>query len=162
MKKALALFALFAPALYAADLSVQLTQCRSISNDLQRLVCYDKMNTASAAAYAKTTSNADRAISTQTAVVANTVDDFGLERKVQEAKAETSAQNLSLVLQKVETNKQGLMVFTFENGQVWRQTSKDVFQASEGSVYIVERGMLNSFFMNKEGTNRKTRVIREK
>lgn len=162
MKKALALFVFFAPALYAADLSDQLMQCRGISNDLQRLVCYDKMNTAAAAAYTKAAARAEQTVSTQATAVEEKAEDFGLERKIQAAKAEASADTMSMVLQKVATNKQGLMVFTFDNGQVWRQTSKDVFQASEGSIYTVERGMLNSFFLNKEGTNRKTRVIREK
>ena len=162
MKKALVMLALFAPALYAADLSQQLEQCRSIGNDLQRLVCYDKMNTA-AGAYVKTTSDSENTVQTvNVAPVAPTKEEFGLERKAEAAKEEVEIKNLELVLQSVETNRQGLMIFTFDNGQVWRQTSKDIFTATPGSTYIVERGLLGSFFMNKEGTNRKTRVLREK
>lgn len=166
MKKALVMLALFAPALYAADLSQQLEQCRSLGNDLQRLVCYDKMNTAAAGAYVKAISNSENTVQTvnvaPVAPAASTKEEFGLERKVEAAKEETEIQNLELVLQSVESNRQGMMVFTFDNGQVWRQTSKDIFTATPGSTYIIERGLLGSFFMNKEGTNRKTRVLREK
>lgn len=163
MKKALFMLALFAPALYAADLSQQLEQCRSLGNDLQRLVCYDKMNTAAAGAYVKAISNSGSTVQTvNVAPVAPTKEEFGLERKVEAAKEEVEIQNLELVLQSVDTNRQGMMIFTFDNGQVWRQTSKDIFTATPGSTYIIERGLLGSFFMNKEGTNRKTRVLREK
>jgi hypothetical protein len=55
-----------------------------------------------------------------------------------------------------------LLVFTFENGQVWRQVSKETFPAKAGKTYVLGRGALNSFFLNEEGSGRKTRVRRDK
>lgn len=163
MKKALVVLALFAPTLYAADLSQQLEQCRDVANDLQRLACYDKMNTAAAGAYVKTTSDRENTVQTvNVAPVAPTKEEFGLERKAEAAKQEVEIKNLELKLQSVETNRQDLMIFTFDNGQVWRQTSKEFFTATPGRTYIIERGFFGSFFINKKGSNRKTKVLREK
>lgn len=162
MKGIITVLALFASSLHAADVTEQLQQCRSVTNDLQRLICYDKIGkTGSASSYttvaAATTSTV---VATTEAASSNPVAEFGLEHKETARKME-AIDNLSLELQSAEQNKLGFMLFTFTNGQVWRQTTKDVFPTEEGSTYLVERGILGAFYLNKVGTNRKVRVVRE-
>ena len=138
---------------YAADLAEQLQQCRSIEGQLQRLTCYDKIDTA--------TSTITSPPQAKTAEVTQTpAADFGLERKKVEQQTK-ALDNLSLELKSATTNKLGLLIFTFTNGQVWRQATKESFSVKGGGAFEVERGMLGAFYLKKVGINRKIRVVRE-
>jgi hypothetical protein len=166
MKGIITLLAILAPSLHAADLTVQLQQCRSVTNDLQRLICYDKIGkTGSASTYTTVAAATTNTIVARTQATAeeassNPVAEFGLEHKETARKIE-AIDNVSLELQSTETNKLGFIVFTFTNGQVWRQTTKEFFSIEEGNTYQVERGILGAFYLSKAGTNRKVRVVRE-
>lgn len=157
MKGIITLLALLAPSLHAAELTLQLQQCRSVASELQRLTCYDKIEITAANAVAQVSTGVSQMTAEETSTPAA---DFGLERKKMAQKAE-AVEHLLLELKSAETNKLGLLVFTFTNGQVWRQASKDFFTAKEGSDYQVERGLLGAFYLKKVGTNRKVRVVRE-
>lgn len=161
MKSLIILLALFASGLNAADLSIQLQQCRALSNELQRLACYDKIALGSEDRAPAPSLNTAAVIEQPLLAAApQPAADFGLEQKKVQQQTEAVDQ-LSLELKSVKTNSLGLLVFTFTNGQVWRQTSKDFFTVKEGSAYQVDRGMFGAFYMNKVGTNRKIRVVRE-
>ncbi len=138
---------------YAADLAEQLQQCRSVEGELQRLTCYDKIDTA--------TSTITPPLHAKTAeVTQNPAADFGLERKKVEQQTK-ALDNLSLELKSATTNNLGLLIFTFTNGQVWRQATKEYFSVKGGGTFEVERGMLGAFYLKKVGSNRKIRVVRE-
>lgn len=153
MKSLITVLVLFTSTLHAADLTEQLQQCRAISVELQRLACYDKIEA--------TTNIVAIAPAAKAAEVTSTpVADFGLERKKVEQQMK-AVDNLSLELKSATTNQLGLLVFTFTNGQVWRQSTKEFFPVKGGGSFQVERGMLGAFYLNKVGTNRKIRVVRE-
>lgn len=155
---------LLASGAYAADLTEQLQQCRAIDVELKRLACYDKIDAATPDVSPVPTPTAV-AVPTPTAVaVTNTVvepvADFGLEKKrVEQAIKEVDT--LSLELKSVKTNKLGLMIFTFTNGQVWRQSSKEFFYSDVGASFQIKRGLFGAFYLSKKGANRTTKVIRE-
>ena len=88
------------------------------------------------------------------------IEEFGLEHK--RVQQEAPQESLTLTLAKVGKTPYGELIFTFENGQVWRQVSKEAFTASIGESYQLQRGAFNSFFINKEGQFKKTRVRRDK
>ncbi len=153
MKRLITVWALlFTSNLYAADIEQQLQQCRAIEAQLQRLVCYDKIETTAT----------DDATPSGKAVEPNfaPVADFGLERKKVEQQTK-ALDTLSLKLKTVTTNKLGLMVFTFSNGQVWRQATKEYFAVKGDGDFQIERGMLGAFYLSKAGENRRIRVVRE-
>ena len=53
------------------------------------------------------------------------------------------------------------MVFTTEDGQVWRQSdSKRVFPRSEQFQATIKKGMMGSFFLQIDGIRRNIRVKR--
>lgn len=171
MKSLITVLALLsAGSVYAADLAEQLQQCRSVEGELQRLTCYDKIDTATESFSANAVAPVAAVVAVSSVAVAPQtkadeakpapVADFGLEHKKVEEQID-AVDNLSLELKSVNTNRLGLLVFTFSNGQVWRQTSKDFFTVKEGSTYVVERGLFGAFYLNKVGTNRKIRVVRE-
>jgi hypothetical protein len=154
MKSLITVWALlFTSGLYAADLTEQLQQCRSIDVALQRLACYDKIDTLKSTVAAAPQATVAEATPTPVA-------DFGLERKKVEQQIK-AVDNLSLKLKSAKTNKLGLLVFTFTNGQVWRQTNKEYFAVKGDGAFQIERGILGAFYLSKVGTNRKIRVMRE-
>lgn len=161
MKHLMVILALFTvPALSADPLIQQLEQCRTQSNDLERLQCYDKIELL---VHTAAVSPAQAAAEAQPipAPVSNAKEEFGLERKKSAEKAK-EVQELQLVLKEITTNAKGLMVFHFDNGQVWRQGNKEILMVKAGDLCQLKRGALGTFYLNKAGSNRKTRVVRVK
>ncbi|WP_419571201.1 type VI secretion system-associated protein TagO [Rheinheimera sp.] len=145
----------------ADPLETELSACRVITQSQTRLQCYDAIKTAPTQAQAAPTPQASKAVSVVSAQTkSNTSEqEFGFEHKTTQL---NKAQELSLVLQAVSTNPYGIKTFSFTNGQVWRQTSKETFNTKLGNRYVLERGAFNSFSLKEEGQNRKTGVRREK
>ena len=163
----------------------QIINCQSITSNEQRLACFDRIElvvvksaapvaTPVATAVAESASSAVATAPVAAAVpVATTatvaeaapapsqaIEEFGLEHK--RVQQEAPQESLTLTLAKVGKTPYGELIFTFENGQVWRQVSKEAFTASIGESYQLQRGAFNSFFINKEGQFKKTRVRRDK
>ena len=167
----------------------QIINCQSITSNEQRLACFDRIELVvvkSAAPVATPVDNAvaesaSSAVATApvaapvaapvpvatTATVAEAapapsqaIEEFGLEHK--RVQQEAPQESLTLTLAKVGKTPYGELIFTFENGQVWRQVIKEAFTASIGESYQLQRGAFNSFFINKEGQFKKTRVRRDK
>jgi hypothetical protein len=63
---------------------------------------------------------------------------------------------------KIQKAPYGELIITLENGQVWRQTDSIRFRLSKKEVVIIERGVLGSFFIGKEDTNKRIRAKRLK
>lgn len=143
---------------WATSLDSALLTCKQINDDAQRLACFDQIQltpiTSTEAAAGK---EALVAAKTQTIL---TEDDFGLEHK--SAVKDKLQSSTAMVLTKLTKTPFGVQIFSFENGQVWRQVSKETFSVGIGKTYILERAALNSFFLSEEGSGRKTRVRRDK
>lgn len=168
MNKYLSLLVIgFVAPLHAASvLENHISYCQTLTSDQQRLACFDRIKLSTvltiAAESAPVAAPAAVAPGALPALVtaAPTATEFGLEHK--KVPQEEQQDTLTLKLIKLSKDLHGELIFTFENGQVWRQVSKEVFLASEGQMYKLQRGALNSFFVAKEGQSRKTRVRREK
>lgn len=150
--------ALFCSLSWADPLHTQFSDCKKIVDKNSRLACFDQIQL-SAPQQSVATAPSKPASNEGPAVVL-TEQDFGLEHKA-EVKDKLQA-STTMQLKKLTTTAYGLLVFTFENGQIWRQVSKETFPAKAGKTYVLQRGALNSFFLNEEGSGRKTRVRRDK
>ncbi|MCF2828402.1 hypothetical protein KIJ96_09820 [Pseudoalteromonas piscicida] len=164
MKKTMILFAVGFTSLCAAKpINTQALQaCTLIENDFKRLMCYDNV----IANKPITEAQSGKAITSKNKVsearsvekIESKEDGFGLEHKVKAASEEIEEITAKLV--KTSTQGRNKMVFTLDNGQVWRQVSSETFFANEGDTLIIERASFGSFLMKKAGSNRTTRVKR--
>ncbi|MDR7121626.1 hypothetical protein [Rheinheimera soli] len=149
---------LVSSAAFASEVSNQLTQCRAIQNDLKRLVCYDKIGSAT---FSHSVSSGTAAIeprSTSTEQVQTLSSErFGVEHK---GIAKTAASSMTAQVTAIQQSKTGLWTITLDNGQKWRQISSDGFIIREGDNIVINRGTLNSFLLSKIGTERQTKVSR--
>ncbi|RUO63588.1 type VI secretion system-associated protein TagO [Pseudidiomarina insulisalsae] len=137
----------------AAD---QLKACASIENPLQRLVCYDKL-----AAGQSVEAPAAQRSNTQPAAVSerpqrNPEDQFGLPE------TNDADDTIYVSLQKVEKDPYGKWIIYLTNGQVWKQTDSQTYQLPLDADYHIERGVLNGFFLGREGLNKRIKVRRIK
>jgi hypothetical protein len=144
---------------WANSLDSALLNCKKITQDDQRLACFDQIQLTSIPA-----ETAAEAVVVAAPVAAKsqtvlTEDDFGLEHK--SAVKDKLQANTTVHLTKLTKTPFGLLIFSFDNGQIWRQVSKETFNAKTGKTYILERAAFNSFFLSEEGNGRKTRVRRD-
>lgn len=84
-------------------------------------------------------------------------DDFGREHRRQRD-AEEGPHHIEIV--EAWQNPHGLWRFRLASGAEWHQLQSAYFDYEEGGNYYIERGMLNSFRLGREGSNRMIRVRR--
>jgi hypothetical protein len=167
----LAVAACSLPAIASADddIAGAVKACRAESDDARRLACYDRAaGRGSVAAPEAPAPSAAPAGPAQPAPAARSEDNFGRERQLaheedkkrEEATREVGELRASII--SIETRMDGLMTFTLDNGQVWRQNRPDSrFSIKQGDVILIQPGSLNSFILS--GPNKKsTRVTRVK
>lgn len=144
---------------WANSLDSALLNCKKITQDDQRLACFDQIQLTS---IPPETAEEAEVVAAPVAAKSQTVlteDDFGLEHK--SAVKDKLQANTTVQLTKLTKTPFGLLIFSFDNGQIWRQVSKETFNAKTGKTYILERAAFNSFFLSEEGNGRKTRVRRD-
>lgn len=151
---------LLSSAVLASEVSEQLAQCRTVQNDLKRLVCYDKIGSDS---FTQSVTREEpaievRSLSTNQLTTLST-DNFGVEHKEVTKNAATS---MTASVIAIEKSKRGLWTIVLDNGQKWRQISSDGFIIRKGDNIIIERGVFDSFMLAKKGTERQTKVARLK
>jgi hypothetical protein len=145
----------------AEDFAAAVRACRAESDDARRLACYDRVAGRDPAAQAQ-------APTAVPAAAAKPADDFGRERQIayeEDKKREEATRavgELRASIVAIETRMDGLMTFTLDNGQVWRQNRPDSrFSIKQGDAVLIQPGSLNSFILS--GPNKKsTRVTRVK
>ncbi|MGQ4277171.1 hypothetical protein ACQ5ES_09010 [Pseudidiomarina sp. E22-M8] len=148
----ISLAALWAPNALAQDVSQQqLRNCASIDNALQRLVCFDKLAAGEASPAAQDTATAEQSRST-------VEDEFGREH----LKGATSSRSDKIYVKIADAQRDfyGKWEIALTNGQRWKQTDSRTVPLPEDAEYYIERGILNSFFLGREGENRRIRVRR--
>jgi len=167
------------PVLAATDVGAAVRACRAETDNERRLACYDRIAdgtrapapTAAAAtksAAPVATPNAPPAPAAATAAAASAEDNFGRERQVaaEEQKRQQdearSLGELEAYVTGIETRMDGLMTFTLDNGQVWRQNTPDSkFHLKEGDRVKIHPGSLKSFILS-EPSKKSTLVTRVK
>lgn len=157
----LAIVALFGVgnALGAEEIGAAVSACRAEADDARRLACYDRAaGRASGAAPS----------STPAAAAVKSEDDFGRERQLAHeedqklAEATRAVGELQATIVGLEKRTDGLMTFTLDNGQVWRQARPDSrFSIKQGDAIRIQPGSLGSFILSGP-TKKSTRVTRVK
>ncbi len=163
-----------APALAAEDLADAIRACRSEADDARRLACYDRAASAAGAAAealaaaAATAPAAAAAAPPAPAAAAPSEDDFGRERRMEyeeeqkRVEASRAVGELESSIAGIEKRIDGLMTFTLDNGQVWRQVRPDSrFSIKEGDAIRIQPGSLGSYILSGP-TKKSTRVTRVK
>lgn len=156
---------------FAQSLSDAMNHCRSESNSLKRLVCYDKL-AKSLDQYADVdisqikasrpnyqTSAADTM--SEPSVSSSPLTEqqkFGLKEKQYNKPIAT----IGSIVAKAEKNPHGKWVITLENSQVWQQIGGATLRIKKGERVSIKRGALNSFLLSREGANTQLRVKRLK
>ncbi|MCF2911026.1 hypothetical protein L1285_22230 [Pseudoalteromonas sp. DL2-H2.2] len=143
---------------HAAPLNEQaLKACTMVENDLKRLGCFDQVMAGQAPQASSLKSKP--ADAPAPAVAANTQNDFGLEHipKIAENNNELEGR-----ITKVSKSPLGKVTVTLDNGQVWKQTGAESLRLRSGDEVVISRAALSSFLMRKVGSNRATRVKRQK
>ena len=143
------LFGLLASAAALADLEDELAQCRSISDDAPRLVCYDAIGAVGPGVGAIAPESA--AVSTTTAEE----EGFGLEYDVKDAQ-----QQIVSTVVAVRKNAKGGLVVTLANDQIWQQSGSERLYLDEGDPVTIHRGALSAFFLSVDDKGRRYRFSR--
>ncbi|BDX08563.1 hypothetical protein [Planctobacterium marinum] len=173
------LIALFAAVTQLVSVSVQaetlaqaMEKCRSVSNSVKRLVCYDQLaqraNNLEDSELAEFYANRPVVVASPDArrnAVNNEVqtapqNSFGLEQQLAERKS-AEASELRSVVGKIEKNPHGKLIITLQDGQVWRQTDSERMSLSVGDSIVISRGLLGAFYLSKQGNNQNIRVKRK-
>lgn len=174
----------------AEAITARLLECRAIESALQRLDCYDEVsrNVTSAEGRSGTVATRrveearqraeenrgqaetrrqealsqaeaarERAQQGQGENPSLRTDEFGREHRRQQDPDE-GPHYIEIV--EAWQNPHGLWRFRLESGAEWHQLQSGYFDYEEGDRYYIERGMLNSFRLGREGSNRMIRVRR--
>jgi hypothetical protein len=91
-------------------------------------------------------------------------DNFGRERQMayEEEQRRRAVGELRAAITDIETRIDGLMTFTLDNGQIWRQTRPDSkFSIKSGDAILIQPASLGSYILSGP-TKKSTRVTRVK
>jgi hypothetical protein len=154
----------------AEDIGDAVKACRAEADDARRLACYDLAagRTGDVAAGSAPAAPAGATAAAPATAAAKPEDNFGRERQLareEDKKREAATRavgELRAAIVAIEKRIDGLMTFTLDNGQVWRQNRPDsMFSIKQGDAVLIQPGSLNSFILS--GPNKKsTRVTRIK
>lgn len=145
------------------ELADRLLECRAVESALERLDCYDQITRSLRAAQSE--ARADQASAARDGVAEGRSraddargqrDDFGREHR----RTENSDSKRAIDIREAWQNPHGLWRFRLADGSEWHQTQSGHLDYREGEQYYIERGLLNSFRLSQEGSNRTIRVRR--
>lgn len=157
-------------AMGAEDPGTSLRACRAEVDDAKRLACYDRevdrLGTQAASAGAAPAASATPAAPAAPALTPE--ERFGrtgamtrdeADRKDQESRG---LAELHATVTEIWTRADGLMVFTLDNGQIWKQVRPDsLFRLKAGEKVKIQPAALGSFLLSGP-SKRSTRVSRVK
>jgi hypothetical protein len=154
-------------AIASEDIAAAVNACRAEADDARRLACYDRA-VGRGNGNAPAAAPAAAATAAPTPAPAQTEDSFGRERQLaheedqKRAEATRAVGELLATIVGLEKRMDGLMTFTLDNGQVWRQVRPDsLFSVKQGDAIRIQPGSLGSFILSGP-TKKSTRVTRVK
>lgn len=172
-----AVLLLLTPAAFASqvDLKTQLQSCRHISDEEQRLSCFDQivnqLDSAPrelvapapvspvgqpATPVSKTLQPAAASQQATTPAHQDLTEKFGLKK----TNPEEHIEEITSVVKAVGMDLRKKLLITLENGQQWRQIDQEYLNIKPGDRCVVKRGAIGSFLLGIEGAKKKIRVRR--
>lgn len=145
-----------------ADIKQELSACASITDKLDRLICFDAL-----AQTVKVTSPTTLAAVVPATVAAkptpatlpkNIEDEFGNPKKTEVDKVD----KIYLEVASVTKDPYGALKIGFSNGQVWKQTDGRRYKLKADQTVFIEKAALGSFVLGADGQNSTIRVKRLK
>ncbi|MBT1450478.1 hypothetical protein KJ365_06245 [Glaciecola sp. XM2] len=85
-------------------------------------------------------------------------DLFGAEQL--KGQSTSTPDEVAFTVTNISENRNKIRTFTFSNGQTWRESSNTGLRVKLGDTVIISKGAFTSYFLSKEGINRKTQVRR--
>lgn len=184
----LSFFSLFHFQVNAETVSDAIEACTKEKNSLKRLVCFDgvaknlrsyskgdDLYQPSQSGTARTLSSPAVSTAADTNDVSarinqkkveeklkknNEVDEFG-KKSLPKEEAYIEEGNLIAEVKQVEKLRSNKSRITLTNGQIWQQTDSLKYGVPKaGDKVILEKGLLNSFFIKVEGSKKRIRVKR--
>jgi hypothetical protein len=128
----------------AEDFYTKLRACTQEHDDGRRLACFDRETVA--------LPSQDR----EQKQVRASQPEFGLIDKPNDARPQKETERLAAVTQRPH----GALVFSLENGQLWKATDQQYFPMHVGDSVTIHAGALGSFWLSAAGSNRTVRVTR--
>jgi len=145
-------------------------KCSEIVDLSPRLACYDAVSAALQQGpqdQVETAPAAEAPAATSPVASADTAEsnaefraNFGAQHIAREPEQE-EPDEIRVLVTSWSTSPLGKMIFTTEDGQIWRQSdSNRVFPRSEQFSATIKKGMMGSFFLKIDGIRRAIRVKR--
>lgn len=149
-----------------AGLEQNLAQCATITDKLDRLICYDNL---AASAKNLTTTPTPVAVAVPAAAAASTPpanamtsqtaeEQFGSIKKAEADEIE----KIYLTVKSIDKDAYDALKISFENGQIWKQSDSKRYKLKVGEKVYIEKGAFSSFFLGTESKNSTIRVKRIK
>ena len=142
------------------DRTADYLKCTLIADMSPRLACYDAV---SASLRATVQNEASPAVEAQPEedAEARARANFGASTLPRERQERNEPDEVGVLITSWRTSPLGKLVFTTEDGQVWRQSdSNRLFPRSEQFNATIKKGMMGSYFLKIEGIRRAIRVKR--
>lgn len=141
------------------DVPKLMKKCTVEQNTLKRLACFDAINQ-NLTLSPKTQIPSKQVVTPKQSIARNkSAQEFGLEHKLNNKEL---ADNIVANVLSIKKDPYKKFIITLDNNHVWKQSDSTRLKISVGDTVIVKRGAFGSFFMGKEGKNKRLRVKREK
>ena len=138
-----------------AGVEQALQQCTKINDKSARLLCYDNLAERPTASV-NSVSQGDN-VGQITPKIDIKKADFGQTKPRKDA-----IERVELTISKIKKHPYGNLIITFENGQVWKQSSSERYRLKVGNKVFIKKGALGSFILGIAGRNTTIRVKRTK
>jgi len=140
-----------------------LSSCMKVSNDDQRLVCFDQFAQKNIAPLSSTKVS-NKAVSTMEQVKSEEtkkIDDFAKE-DLKRTEEEKGPDSIAATISNVKQLLRGQWVVYLENGQKWQQKDSGKIKLKVGDSIRLQKGSMGAVYLFKEGSHRNIRVKRLK
>ncbi len=131
--------------------------CTTIQSATERLACYDAVYDVNIPP-AATTVIAPVTTKAATPPARIVPDETSFGKKIPRAQQE--GESISSVIAELDRDGYNKLIFTLDNGQVWRQTENKRFRVTAGQTAEIRHGSLGSYKLYIKGESRWTRVRR--
>jgi hypothetical protein len=157
-------------AFYTQAASYNLSNCLNISDNQQRLACYDiiakqqqvnKINVPTAKPIPVVNQPKTSSLTTSTVKASQVNKTALIEGFGQKVTPKKIIDSVEFIIKSAQLNARKKWSLVFDNDQVWRATESGL-RLKTGDHVIIKRAVLGSFLLKKKGSNKSIRVKRIK